>query len=332
MNLNEPKKSLRRIFAYVGGIIRGYLRRGKSNINWIKIMRKLEGREFEERMGTEVDPYIGSKITLDQDYGMIDENVGNTWSSITSLFENRNNIEARAEFCNQLYKYYDRKPEDVMFYLPQLCNLLLSKYHEFGALKQFFLDKCKQSLHFALQAYLLVRASKDSREPPKKKKVIPDSIIKWRILCNSLLAEIRKAISFPGLIEGSRPTTSPENSLELTPESTDHMFQYPIKFMDQLVEISNLLTTVPPDQYKYELERGLDKLDKELQQENPSGAFVYIPLLKPPGSADYHKVVKIPNNEAYPIPTYGRVLFYVLVEVFDVVHKDVEDKHEKKKT
>ena len=37
--LNEPKKSLRRTFAYVGGIIRGYLRRGKSNINWIKIMR-----------------------------------------------------------------------------------------------------------------------------------------------------------------------------------------------------------------------------------------------------------------------------------------------------
>jgi hypothetical protein len=39
--LNEPKKSLRRTFAYVGGIIRGYLRRGKSNIDWIKIMRGL---------------------------------------------------------------------------------------------------------------------------------------------------------------------------------------------------------------------------------------------------------------------------------------------------
>jgi len=38
--LSEPKKSLRRTFAYVGGIIRGYLRRGKSDVNWIKIMRK----------------------------------------------------------------------------------------------------------------------------------------------------------------------------------------------------------------------------------------------------------------------------------------------------
>jgi len=40
--LNEPKKSLRRTFAYVGGIIRGYLRRGKSNVNWIKIMRSIK--------------------------------------------------------------------------------------------------------------------------------------------------------------------------------------------------------------------------------------------------------------------------------------------------
>jgi len=294
-------------------------------------MRKLEGREFEERMGTDTDPYIGSKLTLEQDYGLLDENVSNTWSSITNLFENRNNIELRAVFCNELYKYYDRKPEDVMFYLPQLCNLLLSKYNEFQALKQFFSDKCKQSVHFALQAYLLVRASKDSREPPKKKKVIPPSIIKWRILCNSLLAEIRKAVSFPNLLE-MRAAISPENPnpLELTPESTDQMFQHPIKFMDQLVEISNQLISTPPDQYKIELEKSLEKLDKEVQQENP-GAFVYIPLLKPPGSADYHKIVRFPNNEAYPIPTYGRVLFYALVEVFDVVHKDSEDKHDKKK-
>jgi len=37
--LGESKKSLRRTFTYIGGIIRGYLRRGKSNINWIRIMR-----------------------------------------------------------------------------------------------------------------------------------------------------------------------------------------------------------------------------------------------------------------------------------------------------
>lgn len=39
--LAEPKKSLRRTFAYVAGIVRGYLRRGKSNIDWIKIMRSI---------------------------------------------------------------------------------------------------------------------------------------------------------------------------------------------------------------------------------------------------------------------------------------------------
>lgn len=40
--LSEPKKTLRRTFAYVGGIIRGFLRRGKVNIDWIAIMRSME--------------------------------------------------------------------------------------------------------------------------------------------------------------------------------------------------------------------------------------------------------------------------------------------------
>lgn len=189
-----------------------------------------------------------------------------------------------------------------------------------------------------------MRASKDSREPPKKKKVIPDSIIRWRTLCNSLLAEIRKAVSLPPLLEynvPSKPIVAENiNPLELTPESTDHIFQYPIKFMDQLVEVSGHLVSVPPDQYLPELERSLEKLDQEVEKD--SSSFVYIPLLKPAGSADYHRVVRIPQKEAYPIPTYQRVslllfivnnfkvLFYLLVEVVDVVHKE-EDRSDRKK-
>jgi hypothetical protein len=57
------------------------LRRGKSNINWIKIMRSttlilssielltvytaLEGREFEDRMLNDTDPYVGTKVAFD---------------------------------------------------------------------------------------------------------------------------------------------------------------------------------------------------------------------------------------------------------------------------
>jgi hypothetical protein len=45
--------------------------------------------------------------------------------------------------------------------------------------------------------------------------------------------------------------------------------------------------------------------------------LVYIPLLKPVGSVDYHRVIRIPSQEAFPIPTYGRVLYYLLLEVVD---------------
>jgi hypothetical protein len=170
---------------------------------------------------------------------------------------------------------------------------------------------CNTFVLIICKAYLLARAAKDSREPPKKKKVIPDSIIRWRTLCNSLMAEIRKAVSLP-LLEynvpiASKPVlTENANPLELATESSDHAFQYPIKFMDQLVEISGHLVSVPSDQYLVELQRSLEKLDQEVEKGDTS-SFVYIPLLKPAGSADYHRVVRIPHKEAIPIPTYQRV-------------------------
>eukprot|EP01114_Cavostelium_apophysatum_P014494 TRINITY_DN3778_c0_g1_i1.p1 TRINITY_DN3778_c0_g1~~TRINITY_DN3778_c0_g1_i1.p1 ORF type:complete len:520 (+),score=122.28 TRINITY_DN3778_c0_g1_i1:229-1788(+) len=266
--LNEPKKSLRRTFAYVGGIIRGYLRRGKSNINWIKIMRKLEGREFEDRMLSESDPYVGAKINLVQELSAptvaMKENVSNTWNSMTKLFENRNNQEIRDEFCEELYRYYEYNPEDVEFYLPQLCTLMLSQYHQFQPLKQFILEKCSQSIHFALQTYLLVRAAKDSREPPKKKKVIPDSIVRWRLLCDQLLSEITKAVRIP--VNPVRSTVLAQllgveksEKEEIKEITNEELFKVPIQFMDNLVAISMALPAVPSDQYATELVKRLEK-------------------------------------------------------------------------
>ncbi len=37
--LNEPRLSLRRSLANVGGIMRGYLRRGNTNMDWVRAMR-----------------------------------------------------------------------------------------------------------------------------------------------------------------------------------------------------------------------------------------------------------------------------------------------------
>eukprot|EP01117_Protostelium_nocturnum_P014395 TRINITY_DN5475_c2_g1_i1.p1 TRINITY_DN5475_c2_g1~~TRINITY_DN5475_c2_g1_i1.p1 ORF type:complete len:945 (+),score=308.01 TRINITY_DN5475_c2_g1_i1:168-3002(+) len=323
--LNEPKKSLRRTFAYVGGIIRGYLRRGKSNINWIKIMRQLEGREFEERMGDD-DPYVGTKLPSDERHVEIRENTNDTWNSIIKLFEARHNTELRSEFCEELYHFYDKNPEDVEFYLPQLVNLLLNQYNTFQPLKKFILDKCSQSVHFALQTYLFVRASKDSREKPKKKKMVPQSIIKWRLLCNQILSDIQAAIRLPQSPAILPRSQSGNNETAPFSHISEHhnnlemidLFHYPIQFMDNLIDISRHLGNCTSDQYAKELQMRLDQENKLLESyQKGEGGLVYIPLLKPLGSADYHRVVRIPSQEAYAIPTYGRVLYYVVIEVID---------------
>lgn len=320
--LNEPKKSLRRTFAYVGGIIRGYLRRGKVNVDWISIMRKLEGREYEESSISETDPYIGTKLSSDDPKFILVPpiNVSKTWESVCKLFQNRNNLANRSDFCLELGAYYETNPEDVQFYLPQLIYLLLNQYNkenEFHQLKTLILGKCAHSIHFGLQTYLLVRAAKDSRAPPKKKKLIPPSIIKWRVLCDSLLNEIQQVVS---------SSTQKEREFE-------EVFKIPIRFMDNLVGVSKYLyENTPPEHYATELKKKLKEENETLQKlppESEKGPFVYVPLLKPVGSADHHRVCRIPEEEAYPIPTYNRVLYHVLLEVIDSKPKKKKKKKDK---
>jgi hypothetical protein len=59
--------------------------------------------------------------------------------------------------------------------------------------------------------------------------------------------------------------------------------------------------------------------------------FAYIPLLRAPGTSIYHRIVRIPPGEAHPIPTYGRVLYYMVLESIDCFAEGIEDKEEKKK-
>ena len=50
-----------------------------------------------------------------------------------------------------------------------------------------------------------------------------------------------------------------------------------------------------------------NSLLQSLPSTDAGSVLIYIPLLKPVGKADYHRVVRIPPEESYPIPTYGRV-------------------------
>jgi hypothetical protein len=58
------------------------------------------------------------------------------------------------------------------------------------------------------------------------------------MLCNKLMEDIQEAIVIPD---------SEESNMD--PQVRQHLFNYPIEFMDSMVEISKNLTTVTPDQY-----------------------------------------------------------------------------------
>eukprot|EP01118_Nematostelium_gracile_P006827 TRINITY_DN2202_c0_g2_i1.p1 TRINITY_DN2202_c0_g2~~TRINITY_DN2202_c0_g2_i1.p1 ORF type:complete len:713 (-),score=200.74 TRINITY_DN2202_c0_g2_i1:526-2664(-) len=326
--LSEPKKSLRRTFTFVAGIIRGYLRRGKSNIDWIRIMRRLEGRELEECMfSTDNDPrpYIGTKPVVEEQppVGPLKPQTNSTWDSVLAIYQHRKDEVSRAEKVKALYLDYERNPEEVEFYLPQLCSMLL-QYKDFQPLKDFILAQCTKSFHFALRTYLFIRANKDSRVPPQKKKLIPKAILKWRNLCDHLLAEIVNAVSIPTLSDGDQ-----------TEVNREELFLLPIQFMENMINISKELVALwdTPEKFQPTLTALLEEQNAYLQtvaKEHPA-ALAYVPLLKENSSPDFHKIVAIPVSEAFPIPTYGRVLYYVWLEVIDVQDKGQETPRREKK-
>lgn len=83
------------------------------------------------------------------------------WMAVTYLYRYRLVRGVFDYICNELYSL---DMEDVELYLPQLCNLLVFHARETSALEKFIMDKCAESMHFALQVYwFLQAASEDTR-------------------------------------------------------------------------------------------------------------------------------------------------------------------------
>ncbi|GJQ13773.1 hypothetical protein GpartN1_g5564.t1 [Galdieria partita] len=78
------------------------------------------------------------------------------WMAVTYLYRYRGSRGVHDYLCNELYKLSD---EDLELYLPQLCNLLVHHAQNSVALEKFVMDKCAQSMHFALQVYWFLQAA-----------------------------------------------------------------------------------------------------------------------------------------------------------------------------
>jgi len=105
-------------------------------------------------------------------------------------------------------------------------------------------------------------------------------------------------------------------NMSLSAPNEEQRFMYPIKIMDELVSISKQLMQVSTENSTRELVKCLVTVDKQVQ-ETTNNEIAYIPMLKLVGSADYNKIIRIHSNEAYPIPTFSRVLYYCVIEVID---------------
>ncbi|RKP23463.1 hypothetical protein SYNPS1DRAFT_30789, partial [Syncephalis pseudoplumigaleata] len=87
----------------------------------------------------------------------------NSWLAVSYLFRYPDNIGIQHYLCNELRKF---PLNEIEFFLPQFCHLLITQPTESVALETFILDQCQTSTHIAiltfwyLQAYRADLASK----------------------------------------------------------------------------------------------------------------------------------------------------------------------------
>jgi len=176
--LDEAQKSLKRTMTNIGGILRGYHRRGQNSDKWVQELRRLEAR-FETDAGTADAPTLSFYQTSEIET-KVARNAKQVWKVISDMFHSTDGT-LRDGLCKQLHPLYEQFPSEVEFYLCQLINILLHN-KSFKALEEFLFAKCRESQHFALQTYFLIASMGDHGSA------------RWTNKCKKLLAKVEAAI------------------------------------------------------------------------------------------------------------------------------------------
>lgn len=91
----------------------------------------------------------------------------------------RKEVGVHEYLVNSLYT--QRNPEDILFYLPQLCQISLVRY-ESSSLYRFLLDKASKSMHFALKLNWIYNS------------IVEDNISKYKEISQKMIQEIEMAV------------------------------------------------------------------------------------------------------------------------------------------
>ncbi|KAK4534240.1 hypothetical protein CDCA_CDCA01G0265 [Cyanidium caldarium] len=90
------------------------------------------------------------------------------WMAVTYLYRYRKTRGVLEYLCNELYNL---NLDELELYLPQLCNILVFHARDSTALEKFIMDKCAESMHFALEVYWFLQAAlEDSRSKEMLKR------------------------------------------------------------------------------------------------------------------------------------------------------------------
>jgi phosphatidylinositol 4-kinase len=271
------------------------------------------------------------------------------WMAVSYLYKYSHN-GVWDYLCNELY----RLPEaEVEFYLGQLCNLALFAPVESDSLVRFLLDKCAQSIPFALKLAWILHSYQEHENPQVRRKA--DKLLEQVEIAAVNRQRATRPISLPicfpsnassvssssnsssssptpgasSLSVSSSSSEEADAALEeesLRKRSRSDYFDLVQRFVNELGSISDRLRSVPVAQRQARLEEELEALARAFlpghtatapgSSAPPSGP--YVPLWSTADPRGQHYILRVPVRECHVLNSRERVPYLVCFEVLEV--------------
>lgn len=132
------------------------------------------------------------------------------WMAVTYLYRYRASRGVQDYICNELYHLSDA---DLEAFLPQICNLVVHHARDSIALERFVMDKCAESLHFAVQVYWFLQAAvEDAVRKSNKDAEARCRLLRTRCETAAVNGAQRSGLNFS---HGTSPSSQPSAQLKV---------------------------------------------------------------------------------------------------------------------
>ncbi|KAG9399110.1 Phosphatidylinositol 4-kinase beta [Aphanomyces cochlioides] len=232
-------------------------------------------------------------------------------------------LYAHKDVVDQLYSCFEENPDEVEFYIPQLCTFLLhGQYDKNPALEFFLLSQCRRSLHFAHRLHWFLQ-SFCANGSTYKSEGLSATVDKYSAENGQLLLEIAKQGGVPaklfsmGLNEEEVDTPELSDTRDVALQLAEESIQSPEQialydttpaFLKALTDLADRLIGVPLMDRKVHLRQGLAEIEAKFFP----ASTIYLPV----GDA-MHRIKSVLIDECFPFSTKERVPYLVCVEVVD---------------